>query len=691
MKRISILAITSLFASAAFAVSYSVKSPDGSIEAVVNTDKKITFSVLADGKEMLKDVEIAMNTDKGVFDGSVKLATVKNSSKDDVIKPVYGLNSTIKDRYNQLELDFKTFKVLFRAYDEAVAYRFVSNMGKGEMKVLSEKLNLNVKADCPMIAPIADANMSDYETYFSRITPKALEVKNVGNAKTQQTGALVKSVDDGKCALTPIIVQGNGAKIAVVESDVDSYPMLRFTYDASCGLKGKFVNYPKNLKVLNNFMMQYGEFENFIAKTSTTRAFPWRAFIVARRDADLAVNDTVYKLAEPSRLKDTSWIKPGGCVWEWWNNWGLEGVDFETGVNEQTYYKYIDFAAEHSITYVLFDAGWLVGEDVGKMGKDVHDRAIDGKPFLNVKKLIDYAHSKNVKILLWCLGESMNRYAEKAIPLMKSWGADGLKVDFFNRDDQTAMELYYRIARVAAENKMVIDFHGCAKPAGLQRTYPNVVNFEGVRGLEYNKFSPKGRNVTPTHDVDLVMTRMLQGPMDYTPGAVTNVKPVHFVKNNDCPVSEGTRSHQAALYVLFYAPLQMLCDSPTQYAKYPTYTSFIASVPTNWDESKAIDAKIGEYVVLARRKGDTWYIAGICDAKGKDVEIDLSKIVPEGSYTAEIFADTINSNKTPMDYNVSSKIVESTDKMKMSMKIGGGFVIKLTPASVFQKLLRSVF
>ena len=691
MKRISILAITSLFASAAFAVNYSVKSPDGSIEAIINTDKKITFTVSADGKALLKDVEIAMDTDKGAFSGASKLVSVKNSSNDSTIKTVYGLNSEIKDRYNQLELDFKTFKVLFRAYDESVAYRFVSNLGKGELKVVSETLKLNIEDNCPIAAPIADAAMSDYETYFSRITPKALEVKKSATAKTQQVGALVKTSDGGKCSLTPVIVQRNGAKIAVVESDVDSYPMLRFAFDASCGLKGQFVNYPKKLETLNNFMMKFGEFENFIAKTKATRAFPWRAFIVARKDADLAVNDTVYKLAEPSRLQDTSWIEPGNCVWEWWNNWGLEGVDFETGVNEKTYYKYIDFASKHSITYVLFDAGWLVGRDVGEMGKDVHERAIDGKPFLNVKKLIDYAHSKNVKVLLWCLGESMNRYAEKAIPLMKSWGADGLKVDFFNRDDQTAMELYYRIARVAAENKMVIDFHGCAKPAGLQRTYPNVVNFEGVRGLEYNKFSPKGRNVTPTHDVDLVMTRMLQGPMDYTPGAVTNVKPRHFINNNDCPASEGTRAHQAALYVLFYAPLQMLCDSPTQYAKYPEYTSFIASVPTNWDESKAIDAKLGEYVVLARRKGDTWYIAGICDKKGKEVEIDLSKIVPEGSYTAEVFADTVNSNKTPMDASVSTKIVESSEKMKMSMKIGGGFVIKLTPASVFQKMMHSIF
>ncbi len=659
--------------SSLWAAQYSVKSPDGKLEAKIDVSGKVTFSIFDAKKALLENVEIAMDTDKGILGKNAKVAKVDSSSKDENLKPVFGITSNIRDCYNQIELDFKSYKLIFRAYNEAVAYRFVSNFGKGNMIVEAETLKLPLEASTQLVVPYAKGDMSDYETLFTRSN--------------------VKSIDSEKQIALPVLLQRNGVKIAVVESDVQAYPMLRFVKDGD-GITSYFVKYPKAFKPINNFMVGFDGFEKFIAKTDATRAFPWRAFIVARNDADLSVNTTVYKLAEPSKLSDTSWISTGLCVWEWWADWNLEGVDFETGVNEETYIRFIDFASDNSIPFIVFDAGWLVGRDVGGMKADVHERLIENKPFLNVKKLIDYAHSKNVKVVLWCLGQSLNLYAEKAIPLMKSWGADGMKVDFFNRDDQTAMELYYRIAKVAANYKMLIDFHGCAKPAGLERTYPNVVNFEAVLGLEYNKFKTNPKEcVSSSHDVDLVMTRMLQGPMDFTPGAMRNYAPNFFRNNYNLPGSMTTRAHQVALFTLFYAPLQMMCDSPTEYEKYPQVLSFISSTPTNWDESKAIEAKLGEYVVLARRKGDVWYIAGICDTKGKKVSIDLSKIVPEGSYSVEILRDTANSNKMPQDYKWEVKSMNSSDKLSVEMKNAGGFAARLTPEKFpfVSNVIRTIF
>lgn len=670
MKKIAFLTAISLCAVAALtAAEYSVKSPDGSLEAKVGAGESITLSLSFKGKPVMENMRIAMKTDRGEFGKKTEVASVNNSSQDAVLAVKLGIASRIPDCYNQMDIDFGSYKIIFRAYNEAVAYRFVAKCGSGEMRVFSETLDLNLPADAKIVAQVAKT-MSAYEKSFDRIT--------------------AADIPADKYALLPLLVRAKNATVAVVESDVQAYPMLRFK--SGGGLKSAFVKYPKSMKKLNNFMVQFDEFEDFIAKTKATRSFPWRAFIVAETDAQLAVNNTVFKLAEPSRIADTSWISGGLCVWEWWNNWSLEGVDFETGVNEKTYKYYIDFAAENSIPYIMFDAGWLVGADVAQMKDGVHEKILSQKPFLDVKSLIEYAHERNVKVVLWCLGQSLNLYGEKAIPLMKSFGADGLKVDFFNRDDQTAMELYYKIARLAAENKMIVDFHGCAKPAGLNRTYPNVINFEAVKGLEMVKFK-KIEPITASHNVDLVMTRMLQGPMDYTPGAVRNIQQQYYYKRFTLPESTTTRAHQGALFVLFYAPLQMMCDSPTEYAKYPKFTSFISTIPTTWDESVPVAGELGKYVVVARRKGEVWYIAGICAGEGREVEIDLSKFISDQSYVLEMLTDTVNSERTPTDASIKISDEESARKIKVKMAADGGFVLKVSPSvfPVFSKFIRSIF
>lgn len=658
LKTSTAIAFAWLFCASAIAETFSVKSPDGKLEAIVNDGSKLTFTLKADGKTLMNECVIGMDTDKGKIGVDAKATGSALTSHDGVIDAPWGIRKQIKDKYNQLEIDFKGYKLIVRAYDEAVAYRFSTDLGSGDMIVFDETLKFPFADSDRIIAHFVKGPQDSFERAFIRGT--------VADMKNHHSASM------------PFLYMKDGYTVAMVESDLWGYPGIRVNYPKLASMpQALFSKKPKTLVQSSNFIRKVGEEEKYIAKTSATREFPWRAFIVARKDIDLADNDTVYKLARPSVIKDTSWIKPGTCVWEWWNNWNLEGVDFKTGLNEETYRYLIDYAAENNIPYVLFDAGWLTGADVGEMDKNIDEAMRSGKPFVDVPALIKYAHEKDVKILLWVLAQSIDKYAVEGFDRMKQWGADGVKIDFTDRDDQQAIEFFERMSKLAAERKMVVDFHGCPKPAGLQRTYPNTINFEGVHGCEFNKFSP---GLEPSHNIDLVYTRMLQGPMDYTPGAMTNVAQKEFKTCSNQPQAKGTRAHMVSMYVLYYAPVQMMCDSATEYLKAPDILNFIANTPTTWDDTKALDGKIGEFVVVARRSGDNWYVGGMNDWNEREVEIDFSKILPEDTeYKAEIIRDSVNSNKLARDYKREFKDVDSTTKMKITMKKGGGFAIKLTP------------
>lgn len=638
------------------AETFKLSSPDGKLQAEVSDGAKLTLNISADGKKLLDNVEFAMLTDKGDMGKNSTALSCDYSNHRGTIDTVWGIEKSVKDEYNQMVINFKKFKVVVRAFDDAVAYRFVSNLGDGKMIVNDETLNIPLSDSDKLIAHIEKGVQTSFEKPYTRLTFGELKKQNPHSVSL------------------PLIVDKGSAKIALVESDVSHYPGLRVAAGKN-GAVSKISKYPKafKVKVHNRFA---SEFEDYIASTVASREFPWRAFIVARNDSDLADNQTVFKLAKPCAISDTSWIKPGSCVWEWWNNWNLQGVDFEAGINEQTYRYLIDFAAENSIPYVLFDAGWLTGKDAGEM-VETDEKLAEGKTFIDVKGLIDYAKSKDVKVILWVLAKSMEKYPQKAFDVMKGWGADGLKIDFTDRDDQTAMEFYENMARMAAERQMVIDMHGCAKPVGQFRTWPNLINFEGVLGGEVNKWS---KAITPSHNIDLVFTRMLMGPMDYTPGGLRNTAKGDFSPCYNFPEVQGTRAHQAAMYVVYFAPLQMLCDSASEYLKSPEILKFMAETPTTWDETKVLEGKIGKYVVIARRSGEDWYIGGMCDWDGKEVDIDLSKILsPDTEYKAEIIRDGANAGRVGTDFKYCVKSLTSADKLKLKMAPGGGFAVKLSP------------
>lgn len=650
------MAAAALMAFQVSAETFKLSSPDGKLQAEVSDGAKLTLNISADGKKLLDNVEFAMLTDKGDMGKNSTALSCDYSNHRGTIDTVWGIEKSVKDEYNQMVINFKKFKVVVRAFDDAVAYRFVSNLGDGKMIVNDETLNIPLSDSDKLIAHIEKGVQTSFEKPYTRLTFGELKKQNPHSVSL------------------PLIVDKGSAKIALVESDVSNYPGLRVAAGKN-GAVSKISKYPKafKVKVHNRFA---SEFEDYIASTVASREFPWRAFIVARNDSDLADNQTVFKLAKPCAISDTSWIKPGSCVWEWWNNWNLQGVDFEAGINEQTYRYLIDFAAENSIPYVLFDAGWLTGKDAGEM-VETDEKLAEGKTFIDVKGLIDYAKSKDVKVILWVLAKSMEKYPQKAFDVMKGWGADGLKIDFTDRDDQTAMEFYENMARMAAERQMVIDMHGCAKPVGQFRTWPNLINFEGVLGGEVNKWS---KAITPSHNIDLVFTRMLMGPMDYTPGGLRNTAKGDFSSCYNFPEVQGTRAHQAAMYVVYFAPLQMLCDSASEYLKSPEILKFMAETPTTWDETKVLEGKIGKYVVIARRSGEDWYIGGMCDWDGKEVDIDLSKILsPDTEYKAEIIRDGANAGRVGTDFKYCVKSLTSADKLKLKMAPGGGFAVKLSP------------
>ncbi|MDE7443430.1 MAG: glycoside hydrolase family 97 catalytic domain-containing protein, partial [Muribaculaceae bacterium] len=406
---------------------------------------------------------------------------------------------------------------------------------------------------------------------------------------------------------------------------------------------------------------------NYIAKVDGPRSFPWRIAVITDNDAKLAESNLSYLLGEPSRLDDISWIKPGKVAWDWWNAWNLDGVDFETGVNNDTYKAYIDFAANKGIEYVILDEGWAVNKKADLM------QVVDE---IDLKELIDYAAARNVGIVLWAGYYAFDRDMENVCRHYSDMGVKGFKVDFMDRDDQQMTDFNYRAAATAAKHHLFLDLHGTHKPAGLNRTYPNVLNFEGVNGLEQMKWSPKTLNQVE-YDALIPFIRQVSGPMDYTQGAMRNATQKKYFPCCNVRMSQGTRCRQLALYMVFDSPFNMLCDTPSNYMREEECTDFIAEVPTVWDETRVIDGAMGDYIVTARRSGDTWYVGGITDWTPRDMTIDCSFLEPGATYTATIFKDGVNAHRIARDYKRENASLKADDKLKMHLAPGGGFAIKL--------------
>ncbi|MFA5192950.1 MAG: glycoside hydrolase family 97 catalytic domain-containing protein [Verrucomicrobiia bacterium] len=651
------------------AAEFSVKSPDGKLTAILRDGAQMTFSVKADGKLLLDNCKIGINTSQGTLGRDCIGKLSKEFSKEQVVENKFGIRRHICDQFNQIEVTCGTFTVLVRAYDEAVAYRFVSQFETAkELLVFDETLSLPLPDDTPIVAHYVNRDSTSFESVFTRDT--------IAGLKSHHSATI------------PLVIRKEGLTLLIAESDVHHYPQMRMAYpkDAHDGARAYFAKYPKALKLPNRAISITHEAdgtEKFISKTTGSRAFPWRAFIVARNDAALADNETIFKLASPCALPDTSWISAGPCAWHLFYAL-VEDTDFPVGMNEKTARYYVDYASANRLPYVLIDAGWLTSNPNSSCyfyTPDMDEAFVENRRALDVEKVAAYAHSKGVKLMLWLPVRTFIKCGNaQVLDTIKRWGIDGLKVDFFDRDDQTAIELYESIARECAERKLVIDFHGCANPAGLNRTYPNALNFEGVLGGEFNYCGSKDKVITPSHNVDIVFTRMLLGPMDYTPGFLLNRTPDQYSKHMTIRTAMGTRAHQVAMFVLYLAPLQMLSSAPSEYKKYPDILKFVSSVPTAWDDTKVLCGEMGQYVMIARRKGDHWYVGALTNWDSRKLTVDFSGFLDAAKeYSAVIIRDGPNADKFPQNYCSETRKVSATNTMSLDVRKGGGFAVKLSP------------
>ncbi|WP_346695475.1 glycoside hydrolase family 97 protein [Barnesiella viscericola] len=639
---------------------FTLNAPSGKLRVDVNIEKTdISYSVWHDNDLMLDRSPISMTlTDGTQFGINPRLRKSKTKTVDQTIYPPIYKKKSIHDHYNELVLEFKGgYNLVFRAYDDGMAYRFISQL-KEPFLVQDEQVELNFPNDPQVYVafPKGRLNEGKEDPFYSSFQNTYLHTP-------------LSKWDNGKLAFLPILVEGaNGKKVCVTEADLLNYPGLYLKNNRETKhLEGVFAAYPKEVKLeVKNLKGVVKSREPYIAKAEGSTAFPWRVLIVSEHDTDLLNNDMVYKLATPAQKADYSWIKPGKVAWDWWNNWNIYQVDFESGINNETYKYYIDFASQQGIEYVILDEGWSVPGEADLM---------QVVPEIDLKELIRYAGERNVGIILWAGFHAFDRDMDRVCKHYAEMGIKGFKIDFMDRDDQYMIDFNRRCAETGAKYKLLIDLHGTSKPTGLQRTYPNTINFEGVHGLEELKWAEPGTDQV-AYDVTLPFIRMVAGPIDYTQGAMNNAIMKNFNAVYEEPMSQGTRCRQLALYVIFDSPISMLCDAPTNYLKEEECTEFITSIPTVWDQTVPLAEEVAKYISMARQKDGVWYLASITDWEPRDVEIELSFLAP-GQYKAEIFRDGINADKVGKDYKKEIIDVTAGQRLKVHMAPGGGFAMKI--------------
>ena len=643
---------------------YNLNSPNGKIEVSVgfgDEGGEISYRVKHENTIIIDWSTISMELEDGTVLGeNCVTKNVRRKSVNETIDANFYKKSKVTNHYNELIINFKdNYKLTFRAFDDGVAYRFSTSFKK---PIIVKKENVNYCFDDDYVAYIPYVNARKGDGDF-------LTQQFFTSFESQYTIDSISKMDVERIAFTPLLVcLKNGKKAVIVESDLEDYPGTFFRKGEGFSLKAVQSTYPKVEEQGGHNMLQMvvKEREDFVAKVNGTRDFPWRAMVISEDDTELMNSDMVYKLASPSRVEDVSWIKPGKVAWDWWNNWNIWGVDFKAGINNDTYKYYIDFASKNGIEYVILDEGWAVNKQAD---------LFQVVPEIDLEELVTYANERNVGLVLWAGYYAIDRDMEHVCKHYSEMGIKGFKVDFMDRDDQKVVDFYYRMAAMAAKYHLFVDFHGAYKPTGLSRTYPNVLNFEGVYGLEQSKWDDDLNQVN--YECMIPYIRMVAGNLDYTQGAMDNATKYHFRAIYTNPMSQGTRCHQLAEYLIFESPFNMLCDSPTKYMQNQECVDFISKVPTVWDETVALDGKLGEYAVIARRSGDTWYIGAITNWEERTIEIEVPRFARNDKKgVCTMYVDGVNANRYAEDYQILDKEIID-NRVKIEMKSGGGAVIVL--------------
>lgn len=655
-KTINIFLIAVATWTSVSAKDYTLTSPDKKNTIKIMVDKTITWSV-SRGQELLikpSPMSLTLNAGKKPGISPVVLKSDMKSVSETITAVVPVKNRLITDQYNELKLSFKgDYAVEFRAYNDGVAYRFVTNYGDVLVEVSNEQVAFDFNDNCKIYLP--KENNAELQSHYEA----DFKVTKLAEIPAETYGYL------------PLYVATTaGTKMVITESDLKDYPNLFLFGTGGNSLSAGFPKVileakPKENSDRAEVIIKKADYH---AKTGGNRTYPWRVVVISPDDKGLLENELVYKLAKPNVLKDTKWIKPGKVAWDWWNDNNIYGVNFKSGLNTATYRYYVDFAAEYGLEYIILDEGW---------SRTTTDLLAPNKE-LDLEALISYANSKKVGVILWALWKPLDLNMDQILDQYVKWGVKGVKVDFMARADQYMVNFYERAAKATAARKLLLDMHGAYKPVGLNREYPNLINYEGVRGMENNKWDS---TITPVHNTVLPFTRMVAGPMDYTPGAMVNTNRNEFYINFGSPMSRGTRAHQAAMYVMYDAPLQMFCDNPSSYKREPVFTHYISHIPTVWDRTIALEGKIGEYAVVARKNGDKWYIAGMTNWEARTFNISLS-FLDGKKYKIEILKDGVNVAKHAADYEIMNKEISAGAQLPVEMAAGGGYTAILTPVAL---------
>lgn len=660
---VAALAVCGIAAGVVNAKEYTLSSPGGHLRLTVDAGKRLTWSLMHDSTKVIAPSPISLSISDGkVLGASPRVKKVSTRKVDTSFATPFYKKSEVKDVYNELTLRLSDgLSVIFRAYDDGAAYR-LSLDGKGARRVTSEEAMFNFTGDYKAFIPyVNDLRDADYPYSYS--------------FESYYDESPISEMYADSLAIVPLLVElPHGKKALIMEGDVEGYPGMFLVKGKNANsIEARFAPEPLSEKIggFSELNLIPVETAPYIAKLEGPVTLPWRAVTVVTSDSQLADSDMAQRLASPSRIADASWIKPGKVAWDWWNNWNVTGVDFPAGINTPTYKYYIDFAAENGLEYIIVDEGW---------SRESLMSPVEG---IDIAELARYGKEKGVGVILWARWRDVDKEMDVAFPHYAGLGIAGFKVDFFDRDDRRVIESMTKIADAAARNRLLLDLHGM-KATGIQRTYPNVVNFEGVKGLENYKWLPvvdgkPGVDVM-RYDVTAPFIRMAAGPMDYTPGAMTNAAAGNYRSINDTPMSFGTRAHQLAMYVVYEAPLQMLADSPGAYRNNPESLRFISAIPTVFDETRVLAGEVGEYIAVARRKGDTWYVGALTSLTPRDLKIPLSFLAPGVTYNAVTMSDGVNVNRNGADCRREERRVTSCSELDAAMASGGGFAAIITPA-----------
>ncbi len=653
---LAILSLLLLIGNASFAAKekkYVLSSPDGTLKVEISAGNELAYQVMHGNDTILSHSNIGLVLENGTIVGKTPRITGerRRKIKDNIESPFYRFKEFVATG-NELDLKLKGgFGIIFRAYNEGVAYRFYTTQSS-DIIIKEEQAEFNFKEDYTAYLP--------YTTNDKK--PMVMAYQNVYDITPL-------SKAQPKLAFLPVTVDCGSAKLTLLESDLEAYPgMFVQSQQGKYGLKGVFAPYPAKTDFYPWRKQEYvTETTDFISRSRGSRSYPWRVLAITEKDTDMPVNNLVYALASPNRIGDTSWIKTGKVAWDWWNDWNLKGVPFKAGINMDTYKYYIDFASRNGLEFIVLDEGWYDPKS-GDMLTVI--------PELDLTELIAYGKSKGVEIVLWTVFNVLDSQLEAACKKYADMGIKGFKVDFLDRDDQTAVEMVYRIAEMTARYKLTLDLHGIYKPTGINRTYPHIINFESVFGMEEVKWTDIKNNM-PLYDVTFPYIRMMAGPVDYTPGAMRNATKADWRAMYYTPASMGTRCHQLAAYIVHDSPFTMLCDAPTNYLNEQECVDFIASLPVEVDSTFIASGELGKYIVTVRKKDVNWYIGGMTNWDERDVQLDFS-FLPEGmSYTAVLFKDGVNANKQAEDYRKETIRIDKDSRLTLHLASGGGFAMKL--------------